>query len=105
MDYDMYGMPIKLRRQSISKSQKDVIWAKQRGKCCFCHKQLCPSYTHYDHIKESHLGGKSTTKNLRAVCANCHSKRHKEDKAKKADKRRTRRTINPFAIKIPKFKF
>jgi 5-methylcytosine-specific restriction endonuclease McrA len=96
------------KRQPISKSQKDMVWDKQRGNCWFCKKKLCPSYTHYDHIKEVSKGGKSITSNLRAVCANCHSKRHKFDKAKIADKRKARTNSSTGygmpTFKIPKFK-
>ncbi len=104
MAYDIYGRPLKPKRQSIAKSQKDIVWDNQKGKCFFCPKKLCPSFTHYDHIKEVHRGGKSITKNLRALCADCHSKRHKEDQARKADKKKSRRKSNVSMFGNPKMK-
>lgn len=83
------------------------MWERQKGKCSFCGKRLNPSSTHYDHIKQSAHGGKSTTKNLRAVCANCHAERHNKDRAKKADSKRLLKKISdPLNLtpKIPKIK-
>ncbi|PIY81370.1 hypothetical protein COY00_03290 [Candidatus Pacearchaeota archaeon CG_4_10_14_0_2_um_filter_35_33] len=74
----------------MTKSQKNTVFDKQKGKCYFCKKRLGLSHTHYDHVKEVSRGGKSTTSNLRVVCANCHYERHNRDKAKKADKRSTK---------------
>ncbi len=83
----------KFKRQSIGRSQKDVVFSRQNGKCAICKKPLNPLSTHYDHKKEVSKGGKSTTDNLRAICANCHSQRHKEDKARELDKKKSRQSI------------
>ena len=97
----------KYKRQSVGRTQKDVVWSNQKGKCWFCKKTLNPLSTHYDHIKEVSRGGKSTTDNLRAVCASCHSERHKREKAEKLDKKKrassTRQNANPYEIKPIKF--
>ena len=77
---------IKRKRQPISQSQKNTVFDKQEGKCHFCKKRLNLSHTEFDHIEEVEQGGKSTTDNLRAACANCHSERHNRDRAKKIDK-------------------
>jgi 5-methylcytosine-specific restriction endonuclease McrA len=59
---------------------------------------------HYDHIKPVHSGGKSTTDNLRVICASCHDQRHILEKAEKMDKKKKKvsRKVNPY--ELPQFK-
>ena len=92
LTHDIFGNPIKQKnkREPIKKSQKNLVFDNQKGKCYFCKKRLNLSSTHFDHIKEVARGGRSTTSNLRAVCANYHLERHNRDKAMKADKGRAR---------------
>ena len=108
---DIYGNPLKSKskRQPVARSQKNRVWESQKGKCSFCGRRLNPSSTHYDHIKEVSRGGKSTTKNLRALCSNCHNERHDIDRALKADKKKRGTTpskgtwVNPLTGKKEKF--
>ena len=92
----------KHKRQSIARSTKNKVLDRQNNKCAMCKRQLKASSTHFDHKKESHKGGKSTSDNLRAVCANCHYERHNEDKAREADRKRkkqsTRVRDDPFGL-------
>lgn len=106
----------KYERQPVAQSQKRAVFIKQNGKCALCHKPLIGSI-HYDHINPVHKGGKSTTENLRAICASCHDKRHILDKAKEMDKKRLKKKssnnsnlgfgvkIKPIKFKEPTFKF
>lgn len=102
LDEVMYGKSEKSKpkRQPVAQSTKRAVLIEQRGKCAFCKKHLVDSI-HYDHIKEVRRGGRSTTDNLRAVCASCHDKRHILDKAKAMDKKRRSRgkkEADPFGL-------
>ena len=91
------------KRQPVTRSQKNYLLDVQRNRCAFCKKQLKAASTHFDHIKEVSKSGKSTTKNLRALCANCHYERHNTDKARKADKKRKptlSRRRDPFGLRF-----
>ncbi len=93
---DIYGNPLKSKpkRQSVAQSTKRAIEIKQRGKCALCHRPLIGS-KHFDHIRPVHRGGKSTTDNLRAICASCHDRRHILEKAAKMDKKKRNEGIKP----------
>lgn len=92
---DIYGRPLKQKnkRQPIAQSTKRAVEIKQRGKCAICHRLLVGS-KHFDHIKPVHKGGKSTSDNLRAICASCHDERHILEKAERMDKKKKRASGN-----------
>ena len=95
----------KPKRESVAKSQKNEVLAKQKNKCAMCRKPLDMRATHFDHIKEVYKGGKSTVSNLQALCANCHNiKTHKEKlkktERKKAKARTTKKDDSPFGGSI-----
>ena len=73
--------------RSFKKSQKAVQWDKQKGRCAKCRNKLEQSHVQYHHKYDWAKGGKTTTKNCIAVCANCHQKIHTLEKAKKADRK------------------
>ena len=96
---DPFGLsPRKKRdsRRAFSPTQKKAIWAQQGGKCAICHKPLDPRYTEYDHGKAWADGGKTTVKNGRALCANCHKLKTHKDRLKKIDKKRTTKRKDPM---------
>ncbi len=84
----LYGKS-KPKRQPVGKSQKSQVRISQRGRCKDCHKTLIVEEFH--HVKHVANKGKSTTKNLVALCPECHRKRHIQEKAKKLDKKRNTR--------------
>jgi len=71
------------KKRNFSQSIKNLVWAKQEGKCLRCKEQLSPISTHYDHIKAWEDGGESNETNCQALCANCHSIKTNEDRLKK----------------------
>ena len=70
------------KSKSPNKSQKNKVWDDQNGLCFRCRRHLSPSITEYHHIKHRSKGGSSKTKNLRALCSNCHKKIHNEERVK-----------------------
>jgi hypothetical protein len=108
MKVNAYGDLVtdKPKRQPVAQSTKRAVLIKQKGKCAICPKHLIGSI-HYDHIKPVSEGGKSTSTNLRAICASCHDERHILERAKKMDKKKLRSptAVNLFEIgKIKPFK-
>lgn len=98
---DKYLTPQKEnKRKAVGNSQKAKVFDRQKGKCHKCRDKLELSYTEYHHLKHVAKGGKNHTENLVAVCANCHSKIHKEEKANETDQGtkgpRGTYTVNPF---------
>lgn len=88
----LYKKSVKPKRQPVAQSTKRAVEIKQRGKCALCNRLLVGS-KHFDHIKPVHKGGKSTTDNLRAICASCHDRRHILEKAAKMDKKKKGESI------------
>jgi DNA-directed RNA polymerase subunit RPC12/RpoP len=77
-------------RRSFSSTQKKQILAQQDYKCARCHKKLGVAY-HFHHAKSWSSGGKTTVKNGRALCANCHEEITHKERLEKTDKRRKKR--------------
>ena len=95
----------KPKRESVAKSQKNEVLAKQKNRCARCKKHLDMRCTHFDHIKEVYKGGKSTVSNLQALCANCHNIKTHKEKLKKTEKnkakaRKTKKDDSPFGGSI-----
>src|SRR3989338_599854 len=78
----------KPKRESIAKSQKNEVLARQKNKCAMCKKNLHMRATHFDHVKEVYKNGKSTISNLQSLCANCHNIKTHDDKLKKTEKKK-----------------
>jgi len=89
----LYGMN-KPKRQPVSRSQKNSSRIKQKGRCYRCHKVL--SVEEHHHLKPVSQGGKSVTKNLVALCPECHRIIHIQERASKLDKKRKSNSNNPF---------
>ena len=66
-------------RRKFTKTQCDMVYSKQKGKCAGCGNWLDPLHTHYDHKKPWAIGGKTIVSNCQALCANCHSKKTKKE--------------------------
>jgi len=101
----------KPKRESVAKSQKNEVLAKQRNKCAMCNKLLDMRATHFDHIKEVYKNGKSIVSNLQALCANCHNIKTHKDKLKRTEKKKAQaRKKDTFSSGVglfgapPKFK-
>lgn len=83
-------------RRTFTRTQKNEIWAQQDGMCAGsgCHKKLDPRTVEYDHGKEWSAGGRTTIKNGRALCADCHKLKTHKDRLKKVDKKRESKSSN-----------
>lgn len=99
----MFGAPEAKKkrdsRRSFTQTQKNAIWSQQNGKCARCKSKLDPIYTEYDHGKEWADGGKTTVKNGRALCANCHKIKTHKTRLKKVDSKRKKpkKPNDPFS--------
>lgn len=91
------------KRRTFSQTQKNEIWSQQNGKCAECGEKLDPRSTEYDHKKPWASGGKTTVKNGRAVCRNCHGKISHNTKLKKVNKKRKTQKQSAFGDNIFKF--
>jgi len=80
----------KPKRESVAKSQKNEVLAKQKNKCAMCKKPLDMRATHFDHIREVYKGGKSTISNLQALCAICHNIKTHKEKLKKTERNKAK---------------
>lgn len=100
------GLDTKLNRdyrRSFTRTQKNEIWAQQKGKCAKCHKPLDPRTVEYDHGRPWSAGGKTTVKNGRALCPGCHKLKTHKERLKKVEKKK--KQSSPFDLKLPKFRF
>lgn len=88
IDFGLSPKKEKSKRESVAKSQKNEVLARQKNKCARCKKLLDMRATHFDHIKEVYKGGKSTVSNLQALCANCHNIKTHKDKLKQTEKKK-----------------
>jgi len=87
----------KPKRQPIGKQQKSAVRIIQKGRCKDCHKVLIVE--EYHHIKHVANNGKSITRNLVALCPECHRKRHIKEGARKQDsKKRKTKSRQDFGI-------
>jgi 5-methylcytosine-specific restriction endonuclease McrA len=76
------------RRRAFTRTQKNEIWAQQKGKCAICKKPLDPRTVEYDHGKAWANGGKTVIKNGRALCPQCHKLKTHKERLRKVDKKR-----------------
>ena len=93
----------KPKRESVAKSQKNEVLARQKNKCAMCKKPLDMRATHFDHIREVYKSGKSTVSNLQALCANCHNIKTHKDKLKQTEKKKVqarKKDDSPFGGSI-----
>ena len=102
------GFGTKSRRDSrrvFTKTQKNEIWAQQKGKCAVprCHKPLDPRTVEYDHGRAWSAGGPTKIKNGRALCPECHKLKTHKERLEKVEKRKRKRKTGPFEIKPIKF--
>jgi 5-methylcytosine-specific restriction endonuclease McrA len=88
----------KSKRVQTKTSQKAVVFDRQGGKCWRCKHRLNLGSVKYHHVIFVSRGGKTKTKNLRALCSNCHDIIHKEEKARAADRGVKKQTISKFGV-------
>jgi hypothetical protein len=87
-------------RRAFSVSQKNEILYQQDHKCAssLCHhKKLDPRAIEFDHKKPWASGGRTITKNGRALCPECHKILTHNQRLKNTDKKRPTRDSNPFS--------
>lgn len=84
-------------RRSFTATQKKEILAQQDFKCASCRRKLGVAY-HFHHAKAWAVGGETTVKNGRAVCANCHEKISHRERLKNVEKRRPKDSNQFFSF-------
>ena len=77
----------------MKQSEKNEIWDRQNGRCWKCKHRLELSSVQYHHIKHKSDGGDDSLRNIRAVCANCHSKIHNKDNLRKTSTKK-KKSVN-----------
>jgi nitrate/TMAO reductase-like tetraheme cytochrome c subunit len=82
-------------RRTFTQTQKKEILAQQGFKCARCHRKLDVAY-HFHHAKAWAVGGETTVKNGRALCANCHERISHKERLKNVDTKRKPKNSNPF---------
>jgi 5-methylcytosine-specific restriction endonuclease McrA len=55
-------------RNIISQELKDLVFARDKGKCAVCHGN---EELDYDHIVPLMKGGSNTSRNIQLVCKQC----------------------------------
>lgn len=112
MPKDPFGLPSlnpsrpkRDSRRSFTSTQKKEILYQQDNKCAKCHKKLDPRAIQFDHRKPWASGGRTITRNGRALCGKCHDIITHNQRLKKTDKRRKKKPSSVFdlpKIKLPK---
>lgn len=64
----------KAQTEPITQQQIDDLYAKQRGKCAACYKQL--TTWHVDHIIPLSKGGEHGIRNFQLLCPRCNLSKH-----------------------------
>jgi len=94
----------KRKRVILSRSEKNEIWDRQKGKCK-CGESLSPSIVEYHH-KDGNPSNHSLS-NIIALCPICHKKATNRQRIKKVRKNREiQEEDNPFELpelNLPKF--
>jgi hypothetical protein len=96
--------PKRDKNRSFGRTQRNEIWAQQKGKCAKCHKTLDPRTVEYDHGKAWSAGGRTLVKNGRALCPTCHKLKTHSQRLKKVESKKRTRTNNPFDLGLPKIR-
>ena len=58
--------------RALTKLEREAIWARDGRQCSICGDALPLAELHVDHIIPWHLGGRTTTANLRATHGRCN---------------------------------
>jgi len=85
-------------RRAFTKTQQEEILYQQDSKCAVCHKKLDPRAIHFHHNKPWASGGRTITRNGRAVCPKCHEILTHKERLKKVDKKRRKRKSRKESI-------
>ena len=67
------------RRKKIRKSTRRRVMRRDLWLCALRDNGCTGQATELDHIKPVSAGGGNEEDNLRAVCRNCHKRRHEAD--------------------------
>ena len=68
----IFGEP---ERRRPSKTMKDLLYLKQKGKCNYCGKKMDIRYFHVDHKTPMARGGADTPANSQLLCAPCNNRK------------------------------
>ncbi len=88
------GQNKKHKREPVALSQKKEVLARQKSKCNICHLPLNPIRIHFDHIQEVYKGGKSTVRNLQALCLNCHADKTQKERLQRTERNKKKARSN-----------
>ena len=61
-----------IRQRYIAQGIREFIYAREGGRCFYCHCDVPESGAHIDHVFPVSRGGKSTYENLVLSCAACN---------------------------------
>ncbi len=64
-----------LNARKFAEADKKWAYAKQNGRCNYCHKAFEMDQMHGDHITPWSRGGKTDRDNLQMLCAECNIKK------------------------------
>ena len=62
-------------RRYISKTTKQLLYDKQKGKCNYCGNKLTIQYFHIDHKTPVARGGSDRITNLQLLCGPCNTRK------------------------------
>lgn len=62
-------------RTTVSKSLKDEVRRRARGRCENCNRKFPPAFMDADHITPVRVGGANTLANLQLLCRECNGKK------------------------------
>ncbi len=97
---DLFGEN-KPKRQKQTKGDTDRILKRQKDKCAICGSKFSArSVVHWDHKRALALGGSDTTRNIQALCPNCHAEKTREDRSKISKTNRKKKEEDPFAVDL-----
>jgi len=62
-------------RKATSKSDQELMYEKQNGKCMYCGNKLTLHYLHVDHKTPISKGGRDIPSNKQLVCQPCNNRK------------------------------
>lgn len=77
-----------MSKASTAISHRDLLWDKQKGRCCYCGIQMrkpkknasqCPNLATIEHIRRRADGGTNELRNKALACYRCNTERGEID--------------------------
>jgi 5-methylcytosine-specific restriction endonuclease McrA len=67
--------PEEQKRKRLSKSRRERIWERDRGRCYNCGRKVPLGWAHIDHITPLSRGGSNDDDNLAVMCPECNTRK------------------------------